>query len=231
MSNALVSAIDSMQHDLRRMDTVSQNIANMATPGYRRAIPATQPFGQALDAAAAADAPRAGVDLSTGALRQTGRALDLAIAGDAWFELATPEGPAYTRAGDFALDAQGRLVGQGGFPVQGLAGELLLAPTPATVDHAGRISQDGRTVGQLKLVRFADPKAVTKGAHGLLQAAGGVQAAQAEIRSGVLEASNVVPLREMVALMETTRHFEAAQRLYQGYDEMLGSAIQKLGQF
>jgi flagellar basal-body rod protein FlgF len=241
LTNALITAVDSMQNDLRTMETVSQNMVNISTPGYRRAIPVARNFDQALlDAGSAPSpaapraAPAASVDLSQGVAKQTGRALDLAILGDGYFEIATPEGPAYTRAGDFALDARGRLVTQAGFAVQGMQGDLVLNGPGATVERDGRIMQEGQPVGQIKLVRFADASSLHKTVSGLLQtvvAGDAVPEARAELQAGYLEGSNVTPMREMVAMMETTRHFESAQKLYQGYDEMLGSAIQKLGQF
>ena len=239
MSNALVTAIDSMQNDMRQMETLSQNMVNISTPGYRRAIPSAPAFAHALAAArpagtAAAAAAPAAVDLSHGAVKQTGRAWDLAIDGDGYFELATPEGPVYTRAGDFALDARGRLVSQSGFAVQGAQGEIVLNGPDAAIARDGRITQDGREVGQLRIVRFANAAALERSPSGALRAAAGTAGeidARAQLLSGHLEGSNVAPMREMVAMLQTTRHFESVQKLYQGYDEMLGSAIQKLGQF
>lgn len=240
MSNAFVAAIHSMQNDMRTMETVSQNMVNIATPGYKRAIAVAPAFGQALAQAQApawqAQLPAAVssvLDLSSGTVKQTGQALDLAISGDGFFELETPEGLAYTRAGDFRRDAQGRLVSQQGFAVQGLGGALQMGPG-ATIDAQGRVMHDGREVGQLKLVRFADTRLLHKTGAGLLQPAAGAAGTtdpRPELQVGFLEGSNVTPMREMMALMQTTRHFEAAQKLYQGYDEALGSAIQKLGQF
>jgi flagellar basal-body rod protein FlgG len=177
---------------------------------------------------------QAAVDLSHGAVKQTGRAWDLAIDGDGYFELAAPEGPVYTRAGDFALDARGRLVSQSGFAVQGAQGEIVLNGPDAAIGRDGRITQDGREVGQLRIVRFANAAALERSPSGALRAVAGTAGeidTRAQLLSGHLEGSNVAPMREMVAMLQTTRHFESAQKLYQGYDEMLGSAIQKLGQF
>lgn len=240
MSNALIAAVHSMQNDMRTMETISQNMVNIATPGYKRAIPVAPAFGEALAQAQAPmfQAPLPAqvssvTDLSAGSVKQTGQALDLAITGDGFFELETPEGLAYTRAGDFRRDGQGRLVSQQGFAVQGLNGPLQLGPG-ASIDGQGRVLFKGRETGQLKLVRFADAKALQKNGAGLLQAPSGVSGTpdpRPALQVGYLEGSNVTPMREMVALMQTTRHFEAAQKLYQGYDEALGSAIQKLGQF
>jgi flagellar basal-body rod protein FlgF len=241
MSNALVTAIDSMQNDMRLMETLSQNMVNISTPGYRRAVPSAPAFERALEAAqpgATGSAPPAvrpaAVDLSHGAVKQTGRAWDLAIDGDGYFELATPEGPVYTRAGDFALDARGRLVSQSGFAVQGTQGDIVLDGPAAAIGRDGRITQDGRDIGQLRIVRFANAAALERSASGALRPAAGASGeidTRAQLLSGHLEGSNVAPMREMVAMLQTTRHFESAQKLYQGYDEMLGSAIQKLGQF
>lgn len=241
MSNALVTAIDSMQNDLRRMDTLSQNMVNVSTPGYRRTMPAAPAFERALAAAqtdqhvpTATQAAAIAVDLTHGAIKPTGRAWDLAIDGDGYFELATPNGLAYTRAGDFALDARGRLVSAAGYPVQGLQGDIVLDGPAAAISRDGRITQDGREVAQLRVVRFSDPKALQLTATGALQPVPGAASepdTRAQLLSGHLESSNVAPMREMVAMLQTTRHFESAQKLYQGYDEMLGSAIQKLGQF
>lgn len=246
MSNALIAAVESMQNDMRRMETVSQNMVNIATPGYKRAIPVTTPFSAAMDAAGMPQAMNASatatgvsaltsvLDMSAGAVKHTGKPWDLAISGEGFFEVATPEGLAYTRAGDFRLDARGRLVTQNGMAVQGLQGELVMNGPNASVDHSGKITQDGEVVGQLKLVRFADMRTLTKNGTGLLMPAAGSAAplaAQPELQVGFLESSNVTPMREMVSMMETTRHFEAAQKMFQGYDDKLASAIQKLGQF
>ena len=107
MSNALITAVQSMNNDMRYLETVSQNMVNSATPGYKRAIPVAPAFGEAMREAAAlsgagAVAPSVNsvLDLSAGALKQTGRAWDLAINGEGFFELSTADGLAYTRAGD-----------------------------------------------------------------------------------------------------------------------------------
>ena len=241
MSNALITAVQSMHNDLRYMETVSQNMVNIATPGYKRAIPVAPAFGNAMQAARLEGngAPQVPVlstvlDLSAGAVKQTGRAWDLAINGDGYFEVATADGLAYTRAGDFRLDARGRLVTQNGDPVQGLQGELIVSGNSVRIDPNGSVLQDGQAIGQIKIVQFANRKALAKNAAGLLlagPAAGAKLTEHASLQVGSLENSNVAPMREMMALMETTRHFEAAQKLFQGYDEALGSAISKLGQF
>jgi flagellar basal-body rod protein FlgF len=125
-------------------------------------------------------------------------------------------------------------VSQSGFAVQGTQGDIVLDGPAAAIGRDGRITQDGRDIGQLRIVRFANAAALERSASGALRPAAGASGeidTRAQLLSGHLEGSNVAPMREMVAMLQTTRHFESAQKLYQGYDEMLGSAIQKLGQF
>lgn len=242
MPNAIASAVEGMQSDLRRLETISQNIVNTATPGYRRTVPPAQVFDGAMLAAAPGTPdsvrvqpePLALLDLSHGALRQTKGSFDIAIGGEGYFELATAHGPAYTRAGDFRLDALGKLVSSHGFAVQGMGGDIVLNGADAAIDAEGHIRQDGQVVAQIKVMRFDGRTPFVKSADGLLQGIGGnsgeVDRAP-QLQVGFLEGSNVSTMREMVMLMETTRHFEAVQKVFQGYDSMLGSAIQKLGEF
>ena len=241
MANALAAVAQSMQNDLHHMDTISQNMVNMATPAFKRSIPVTKIFGAEMQS----DTPTsisAGltpmlstvIDLSVGPVKQTGRPLDIAIAGEGYFELTSPEGPVYTRAGNFRLDGAGRLVSDNGFAVQGLSGDIILNGPGATIDHTGQVLQEGAVMGQIKIVQIGSAKSLTKTGNGMLRPASGtvsVPSATSELLIGHLEGSNVTPLREMIAMMQTTRHFEATQKLYQGYDDMLRTAIQKLGEF
>jgi len=243
VTNAFTAAVQSMQNDLQYMDAISQNMVNVATPGFKRAIPVSNTFGNFLSAAesttsAALDTTlspnvRTVVDVTAGPVKQTGRSTDLAIMGEGYFELGTPTGPAYSRAGSFHLDATGRLVGEGSHPVQGLSGDIVLNGSAFAIDANGNVTQDGEFVDQLKQVEFAQPHEMLKGTDGLLRPAHGegVQASNPQVQVGYLEGSNVSPMREMVTMLETTRHFESAQKLFQGYDEALGTAIQKLGEF
>jgi flagellar basal-body rod protein FlgF len=247
MVDALTAAVQSMHNDLQVMATLSQNMVHAVTPGYKRAIPVAHGFRDVMAAAAsdAASAPHAqaqsgalpvfgqSFDPSAGPVKQTGRPFDLAITGEGFFELTTPEGLVYTRAGDFHFDGAGRLVSSGGFAVQGLQGDIVAGGHDVAIDAAGLVTRAGAPIGQVKVVRFADSKALAKTASGFLRPVGGAGAASVTpaLQVGFLESSNVAPVREMVAMIETTRHFEAAQKLFQGYDESLRTAIQKLGEF
>ena len=228
-------AAEAMQHDLLRMQSISQNIANVLTPGYKRQIAGQQGFSSQVEKGLAAQQAPA-IDTRSGTMRFTGLHTDVAVEGEAFFEVATPDGPRYTRQGSLRVDAGGRLVGANNFPIMGASGDIVLAGGPFTIDPSGQVFQDGRVAGQLKLVHFREAQRLepvgsglyAQGGASLESAAAGVAA---RVRSGYLENSNVDNAREMVSLTVSVRHFEALHRISQGYDEVLGSAIRKLGEF
>lgn len=232
-----------MRQDAVRLQRIAQNLSNALTPGYKKQVASSQPFGAQFDAANAAGQPaRAGasmasvqarLDPSAGTLRVTGSASDVAIDGDGFFELAHPSGAVYSRRGDFHVDANGRLVGALGLPVMGAGGEIRLTAEPFTIAANGDITQAGAVVAKLRTVRLARAE--------LLEPVGGVYAlggatledvaAVPRLRIGYQENSNVDSAREMVGMTETVRHFESLQKLMQGYDEVLEKSIRKLGEF
>ncbi|HEX7888066.1 MAG TPA: flagellar hook-basal body protein [Ramlibacter sp.] len=249
MNEILGVLVSSMQADMARAERVATNLANVQTPAYKREIATVTTFAAEFEAASgvqAATSPAVSVHLDArpGTLRTTGQSLDVAIVGDGWFEVATDSGPAYTRKGNFRLDAGGRLVTQEGSPVMGTGGEILLARGAAVIDTAGRVF-DGQAAqgmgaphgsapaGQIKVVQFERASAMQPLGNGLYAAAGEAVPARegaVQLQQGALENANVSQLQEMVRLMETVRHFESLQRVTVGYDEMLATSIRKLGE-
>jgi flagellar basal-body rod protein FlgG len=251
--SAISIAARIMADDIFRLNVVSQNLANVNTPGYKKDVVSSRPFIEQLQASAAG--AQAGLamqglsaqgasmqvplpalssvpDFRQGTLTGTGNPLDLALEGGGFFELAGADGPVYTRAGSFRLDNRARLVSPAGLPVMGMGGEISLAGAQPTIDKQGRIFEAGQLAGQLKVVRFADPRALEPLGGGLYRAEsrGDVTVEPFAVRQGFLESSNVAALPEMVHVMELMRRFETAQKIAQSYDGMLGGAIQKLGE-
>jgi flagellar basal-body rod protein FlgG len=238
-----------------RVDRIALNLANVATPGYKREVVAVKPFARALEEArpAAAGAPPAQAtggpgaqaavailaDARPGTIKVTGHALDLALVGDGFFEVMTEAGPAYTRQGDLQVDARGRLATARGHPVMGTNGEIVLTTQRPAVDAAGNVTEPGvvtapgTPLARIKVVRFERPGSLQRLGDGLLAAGEGMALVpgdgSARIRQGALENANVSSMHEMVQLIETMRHFESMQKVAQGYDELLGMAIRKLG--
>jgi flagellar basal body rod protein FlgG len=233
-----------MADDLYRLNVSSQNLANAGTAGYKREVVVARPFVELLRAGLPAQgaahlvpvtlpALTSAFDTRPGPLNRTGNPFDVALDGEGFFELAGEGGPLYTRQGSLRLDAQGRLVSPAGWPVMGLGGELSLTGAQPRIDAQGRIHDGERLAGQLRIVRFAAPGALVPLGAGLYRAEQPAEPAAPAggVRQGFLESSNVVALPEMVRIIELTRRFEAAQRIVQGYDGMLGGAIRTLGEF
>lgn len=243
MQEIFALTLASMHNDMSRLDQVALNLANVSTPGFKRQVVAARPFADAMQDAQAVSAPEVLTDTRAGTLRNTGQPLDVALAGDGYFEVLTANGPAYTRRGNFSVDARGRLVTSQGYPVMGKGGELVLSGRAPAIDGAGNITEaaaagaDGPNnagpIGQLKVVRFDRAQGLQPLGEGLVAAGDAMSLlpeADVQIRQGALENANVNSTREMVDLIQTLRHFESMQRVLQGYDEMIGSAVRKLAE-
>lgn len=241
MSDLLAIAAKSMADDMARMATISHNLANATTPGYKKDITVSRPFVEYLQAYGLAGTapktfvtsvpvPDTVVDHKAGSVRYTGGNLDVALDGDGFVELASENGPLYTRQGNLQIDARGRLVHASGIP---LSGDITLTTTQVRIDPQGRVFDDDKPAGQLRIVSFDRSNALRKVGEGLFVAANAStgEPGDTKVRQGYLENSNVVTVSEMVGVIETMRHFEANQKLIQGYDEMLDRAIRTLGEF
>ncbi len=186
-------------------------------------------------------------DLRPGTLKSTGQNLDLALDGDGFFEVSTASGPAYTRQGSFHLDGQGRLVNAQGHPVMGKGGAIFLTTRNPSIDSRGYVFEGPKSgaagiaanrlsaqepVAQLKVMQLEASQTLRHLGEGLVASespAGMMNDVDVQVRQGFLENSNVSSMQEMVQLMQTMRHFESMQKVATGYDEMMGTAIRKLG--
>lgn len=228
-----------MQADEARLKAISQNIANVLTPGYKAQVPITASFVSQLDSMGHVDTgvqatTSNAIDSRSGNLRYTGNVNDVAVEGDAFLELTGANGTVYTRQGNLHVDVRGRLVGTQGLPVLGTSGEITLANDPFAISALGEVSQGGRVVGTLKLVSFDQTsrlESLGNGTYALGTAQVNERPSGARLQPGFSEASNVSSAQEMVRLSETVRHYEALHKVVQGYDESLEKAIRKLGEF
>lgn len=225
--------------ETRQVETAAQNIANLATPGYKRQISFSDALAQA---AAQADnaspltwpsAPRAtATDFTAGKMIHTGNPLDLALGGGGFLEVATTHGPAYMRGGSFQLDANGRLVTPQGWVLQSAGGgDVLVRSTKWHVEPDGTVLDDGNPVAVIGTASFAQPDRLQRIGNGLYQANGmqPTELTAPRVLQGFLESSNVSNGDEMVRLMEAMRRVESGQKLVHAYDDMMGSALQRLG--
>jgi flagellar basal-body rod protein FlgF len=209
----------------RSIEAAELEAARLAAQGNTTAAPLAQPndpTSAATPAPALLPSRALGVvsggmlDFSTGALRQTGRSLDVALEGDGFLVIQTPRGERYTRDGALTLDVNGQLVTAQGDLVVGEGGPITVRPGEVSIGEDGRIKVAGQEMGQLKLVRFQTPRtALLKEGDSMFVATGSEQpqaATQTHVRQGMLESSNVNPVGEMAAMMQNNREFEALQR-------------------
>ncbi len=230
-----------MQEGQQRLTALANNAANAGTPGYKREVAATRPQTpfpfESMDVPASNGIVPSlrGIDLRAGALKNTGRALDVAIEGvGTYFGLTQGQDFYLTRAGNFRVDAAGFLVGEHGLRVQGLQGDIQLqADGDISIQANGDVLQNGQKLTSLRLFTATGETRLSARGGALLAANGPVEPqdpALNYVRSGYLEASNAGGPQEMLGLMATTRQFESLVRIAQGYDDALGRAIQKLGE-
>lgn len=234
MADIFAIAEAGMRNARAALDTVSHNVANVETRGFKREMHVPSAFDPYLQPAQVEpdQAPR---DWRAGPLRRSGSPLDFAIEGDAWFQLRSPNGVVLTRNGSFELDRSGRLVSSQGWPVVLDSDAGIGSSTPA-LNGENELWVDGRRVAQFLLASVESSRLEAIGG-GLYKAPGSemggeVQSeAAASVRQGFLESSNVNSLSEMVNLVDAMRKAEASQRVMRAYDETLESAITTLGEF
>lgn len=236
MSDGLPIAALSMINDMQRLTSISQNLTNAMTPGYKREMPVNAVFSSMIsDKNLSMSIPEMSkvLDMKQGTLRYTGNPLDVAIESNGFFEIHRGEEVYYTRQGNFSLDAEGRLVTSSGDVVNFISGDLRLTTGQPSIDRDGRVMENGKQIGQIKIVHFDDPTLMHSVGEGkFVQSTATVKAdGKVAVRQAHLEASNVNTAAEMVKMIETMRHFESGQKVIQMYDEMSERAISKLGEF
>jgi flagellar basal-body rod protein FlgF len=216
---------------LEQQASVAHNMANVSTPGFRaqlnsfRAVPVV---GDELPTRSFVTATTPGADFSPGPLMPTGRALDVAIRGEGWFAVMTPDGAeAYTRAGNLQVGPDGQVQTMAGLPLMGDGGAMVVPPGSLVsitdsgqviAQAAGDLATSATEVGQLKLVK--PPAAdLERSEDGLFRLRAGAEAPQPDLgvnlRSGVLESSNVNPVEAMVAMISNARRFEMQMKTLQ----------------
>lgn len=222
MSQFISAIARYLSSDLRALDAVSQNVANIGTTGYR-----TERLRMDFRTGMPDAAPV--LDLADGSLDATGKPLDLAIQGPGFFVVSVGGQAMLTRDGQFHLDASGQLVDAAGHPVLGQSGPITLAHDRVHVDTAGRIVDGHETVDALRIVAVGDPHALREMGGGLYAYAGSEADWNGTIHQGALERSNVDAGTEMVRLMELTRHAQSVQRAILAYDTAMQDGINHMG--
>jgi flagellar basal-body rod protein FlgG len=210
MSDAFFEAYSALEARMKIVDVITNNLANAQTAGFKR------DFGEILQSEQGYDVGTY-VDLSMGDLISTGNELDVAVDGNGFFVIQTPEGIRYTRTGSFALSSTGDLVTKDGMKVLSSSGApITVGEGQIAIHDGGAVLVDGNEVATLKIVSFDDASKLQK--EGLYRFSwNGTQdevddVPEPRVKSGHLERSNVNAVDEMVHLMSAYREFEAVQR-------------------
>ncbi len=239
-----------------RLDAISNNLANADTTGFKRDIAVSKsfpellmrrmgddgvyetPFGSA-DVAPIIGKIGLGVetnelytDFEQGSFKQTSTHTDMALSGEGFFAVETPNGERYTRNGNFLVGKEGILVTKEGYPVLGENGYIQVADDRFTVNQDGMVysENDMQLIDRFKIVRFDNERYLQKMGSSLYKdtdITGPAYIAEGKERPVVLqsyvETSNVNVVNEMVSMIEVNRAYEANQKTIQAQDTMMST--------
>lgn len=227
---------------MEALDMLSNNLANANTTGFKLDREFYSLFsGDAagVDGAEPAQLPNVKsqwTDFSQGTLTVTKNPLDLALTGQGLFVVKGPSGPLYTRNGAFELSSSGVLTTSEGYPltatVNGMDGPIqTTSQDPIEVQPDGTVVQSGQTLGQLQIVKFADPKALVKMGNSYFvnsTPAAKPQPSDAVVSQGQLEGSNVQVSEAAVGLVGVMRQSEMLQKAIMTTEDMNKQALQEV---
>ncbi|MBI5234181.1 MAG: flagellar hook-basal body protein [Deltaproteobacteria bacterium] len=220
-----------------RLDTIANNLAAVSVPGFKKDLTVFNSIDAPLDVRLAAAGPPEKTfvsiadvftDFSGGIIKETGNTLDMAISGEGFFVIETPEGPRYTRKGDFTMNMDGTLTTNDGYVVQGEAGAINLTGGDAVIERNGDVEINGQVVDRIKVVVFDETLGLEKQGGVLFNAPDGIKSKPLEtpvIAQGYLESSNVNAVKEMVMMINTMRAYEAQIKLIQSFDKVSENAV------
>jgi flagellar basal-body rod protein FlgF len=175
------------------------------------------------------------INFTPGEIEQTQKPTDIAIDGPGFFQIQGADGNnIYTRNGEFQFNNENTLVTHDGLNVLGDGGPITIDPEqgPVTIAHDGTISQGNNLLGRLQLYNFDNPQGLTRVEGGYFEAPNGAQPQPVEdgkVVQGAIESSNVLPMEELVNLIQVARAYEASQRSMLSHDDLVSKAINTLG--
>jgi flagellar basal-body rod protein FlgF len=230
MIKGIFTAARALDHKMKNIDVIANNLANINSTGFKREIP----FYEMLNDAGEAKMKKV-TSQEQGEVMQTSNPLDVAISGNGFFVLRDQNGNSeLTRDGRFKISEEGLLVNGEGKIVQGQNGPISLEDTMLDKDASIKISKEGevtvkdKSIGVLLVVDVNDPTNMTR-------AGGSNFIAQDEqftpvlpenyaISQGYLEQANTNPIVEMEAMIQLNKDYESAQKMIAAMDQSLGFA-------
>lgn len=255
MVRGLYTAYTGMVNQQRRLDTITNNLANATTTGYKKEGMTSRSFDEVLtyrvkDLTTPAYATNIGsmslgvkigetyTDFTQGSYRETGNTYDIAIEGNGFFSILFTdkkgvESVKYTRDGSFTTDAEGYLRTKDGDFVLGEGGIIQIPENTAKVgiNELGEVFADGEYVDTLAVTDFEDYNYLSKYGENMYDLVeGGTEIESTGIvRQGYLEASNINVVKEMVEMINISRAYESNQKLIQTMDDMMDKSVNRVG--
>jgi flagellar basal-body rod protein FlgG len=254
MVRALYTSWTGLRNEEKRMDVVTNNMANADTTGFKKVDATAQSFDRKLavkinDQTEGANVIRGvggvtlGVkigetyyDMSQGNFKETDSQYNFAIGGDGFFTISQTDKSGtehirYTRDGDFTVTKDGYLVTKDGDYVLGEGNSRIQIPGADTatisVNSLGEIYEDNNYIATLQLTDFENYDYLSSYGENMYDAVDGAttKAADATITQGYLEMSNVNMVTEMVDMIAITRAYETNQKMMQTVDSTLEKAV------
>jgi flagellar basal-body rod protein FlgG len=244
MSQALFTAVQGARNSQMRLGILTNNLANINTTGFKRDklyfhLPEAEEKSkgsqeeQGFSISPSAQPYETRTDFTPSSLRATDNVLDLALEGEGFFCVQTPEGKQYTRRGDFSLAQDGTLMSKEGYPVLGKKGEIVLQGKEITVNETGEISVDGTPVDTLKVVGIEAQHMLKKVSGTLFASQNGPanekEMKQCKVKQGFLETSGVSGVRTMTEMIDVLRGYESYQKVIKFLSDATKKSINEVG--
>lgn len=235
-----------MTRESKRLDIVSNNLANASTTAFKsdgavcgtfkKTLSDVMVAGSRIDAANyTPDIVNTYTNFTQGSLYSTGNATDLAISNDnsAFFTVEDNDGNRlYTRDGAFIIDKDNYLVTAQGYRVLGTEGYINITDPEFAVSVSGQINNNANEIlGNLLITSFENPESLNKIGNNMIEASSESveKEFEGEVQQSYLEMSNVNTVSEMVNMIAISRAYEANQKVLQSQDEMLGKSVSDVG--
>ncbi|WP_207462092.1 flagellar basal-body rod protein FlgF [Azospirillum sp. SYSU D00513] len=234
LENASYAALSSLKALRTRSEITANNVANMNTAGFKveRQIIHERELSSGKDKVSYALDIGSYTDMSAGAMRRTDDPFHVALDGDGFLVVQTPEGPRYTRDGRLQRAPDGTLTTVSGRPILNDNGGPIVIPQGVgriQIAEDGTILAGGQPLDQLGVVRFPESRPMSRQAEGLFNTDEAPQIAQmTRVQQGMLENSNVQAISEMVNLMQLEQDYQAVTNLDKESEEVARKALNAL---
>ncbi|HET9064823.1 MAG TPA: flagellar hook basal-body protein [Gemmatimonadales bacterium] len=214
----------SLSYYSRLQEVTANNLANASSEGFKADRMTAQSFSEVWPEALMS------LDLKQGTVRDTARPLDIALEGDGFLVVNTPDGERLTRGGGFEINQQGFLVDRDGNNVLGREGPLHIAGREVVIEQDGTVVVDGARAGQLRLETVATPVELAKEGHGRFRPLGALQEAlEVRVTQGAIEDANVDALMGTVDLIQIQRAYAAGVDALRTLDDVMSVITTEVG--